>query len=42
VLAELEQGRVRTFSTDIQGATCFRLDGKEALAESSCVSDLVP
>jgi len=42
VLAELEQARVRTFSTDIQGATCFRLDGKEAFAESSCASDLVP
>jgi competence protein ComEC len=42
VLAELEQARVRTFSTDIQGATCFRLDGKQAFAESSCASDLVP
>ncbi len=39
ILAELEQAHVRTFSTDIQGATCFRLDGKEALAGESCVSD---
>jgi competence protein ComEC len=41
VLAELEQARVRTFSTDIQGATCFRLDGKQASAEISCASDLL-
>ena len=39
VLAELEQARVRTFSTDIQGATCFRLDGKTASAQVSCTSD---
>ncbi len=39
VLAELEQARVRTFSTDINGATCFRLDGKEARAEESCETD---
>jgi competence protein ComEC len=39
VLAELQQARVRTFSTDIQGATCFRLDGKTASAEASCASD---
>jgi competence protein ComEC len=39
VLAELQQARVRTFSTDIQGATCFRLDGKTASAEVSCASD---
>jgi competence protein ComEC len=39
ILAELEQARVRTFSTDIQGAVCFRLDGKTASAESSCASD---
>ncbi len=39
VLAELQEARVRTFSTDIQGATCFRLDGKTASAEVSCASD---
>jgi competence protein ComEC len=39
VLAELQQARVRTYSTDIQGATCFRLDGKTAAAESSCTTD---
>ena len=39
VLAELQQARVRTFSTDIQGATCFRLDGKTASAEISCAPD---
>ena len=39
VLAELQQARVRTFSTDINGATCFRLDGKNASVEGSCESD---
>ena len=39
ILGELEQARVRTFSTDINGATCFRLDGKEARAEESCETD---
>jgi competence protein ComEC len=39
VLAELQQARVRTYSTDIQGATCFRLDGKTAAVESSCATD---
>jgi competence protein ComEC len=42
ILAELEQARVRTFSTDIEGAMCFRLDGKQAFAELSCESDSVP
>ncbi len=28
VLAELQAAKVRTFSTDIQGAVCFQLDGK--------------
>jgi competence protein ComEC len=42
ILAELQQSRVRTFSTDINGATCFRLDGKNAVAELSCESDQIP
>ncbi len=41
ILAELEQAKVRTFSTDINGATCFRLDGKAGFVELSCESDLV-
>ena len=41
ILAELEQARVRTFSTATHGAACFRLDGKNASAESSCDSDRV-
>jgi competence protein ComEC len=28
VLEELQEARVRTFRTDIQGAACFRLDGR--------------
>jgi competence protein ComEC len=30
VLAELQAGKVRTYATDINGATCFQLDGKAA------------
>jgi len=33
VLAELEESHIRTFSTDINGATCFYLDGKQGFAE---------
>jgi competence protein ComEC len=39
ILAELQQAKVRTYSTDINGATCFRLDGKIASAEASCAAD---
>jgi competence protein ComEC len=30
VLAELQEAKVRTYSTDIEGARCFALDGKKA------------
>jgi competence protein ComEC len=36
VLQELEAARVRTFSTDINGAACFRLDGKTTAPDASC------
>ena len=36
VLRELQDAHVRTYSTDINGAACFRLDGKLATAEASC------
>jgi competence protein ComEC len=36
VLAALQAANVRTFSTDINGATCFDLDGKSTAAEPSC------
>jgi competence protein ComEC len=36
VLAELEAAHVRTYSTDIQGAACFDLDGKSVTADPSC------
>jgi competence protein ComEC len=39
VLAELQHAKVRTYSTDINGATCFRLDGQTATAEASCATD---
>jgi competence protein ComEC len=36
VLEELETAKVRTFSTDINGASCFVLDGKSVVAEQLC------
>jgi competence protein ComEC len=36
VLAELEAAKVRTYSTDINGAACFLLDGKNAAADPAC------
>ena len=36
VLEELETAKVRTYSTDINGATCFELNGKTAAAEPYC------
>jgi competence protein ComEC len=36
VLEELEAAHIRTFSTDINGATCFRLDGKTTTPDYGC------
>ncbi|MGP8173871.1 MAG: ComEC/Rec2 family competence protein, partial [Terracidiphilus sp.] len=36
VLEALQAAKVRTFSTDINGATCFRLDGKTVAREPIC------
>jgi competence protein ComEC len=36
VLEELQEAHVRTFRTDIDGISCFRLDGKNASAEPEC------
>jgi competence protein ComEC len=36
VLHELEAANVRTFSTDIEGASCFRLDGKTTVPDLAC------
>jgi competence protein ComEC len=36
VLKALEAARVRTFSTDINGASCFRLDGKITAPDLAC------
>jgi competence protein ComEC len=36
VLEELQQAHVRTYRTDIEGACCFRLDGKTVAPEPSC------
>ena len=38
VLEELQAARVRTFSTDINGATCFSLDGKAVTPNPGCGS----
>ena len=36
VLAELEAAKARTYSTDINGAMCFQLDGKDVRQASAC------
>jgi competence protein ComEC len=36
VLEELQAAHIRTFRTDINGATCFHLDGKTAALEPGC------
>jgi len=36
VLKALEAARVRTFSTDINGASCFKLDGKTTTPDLAC------
>jgi competence protein ComEC len=36
VLEELEAAHVRTYRTDINGAACFRLDGKTVAPEPGC------
>jgi competence protein ComEC len=36
VLEELEAAKVRTFSTDINGAACFRLDGQTTTPDLAC------
>jgi competence protein ComEC len=36
VLEELQSLHIRTLSTDINGAACFLLDGKNATADASC------
>jgi competence protein ComEC len=36
VLEELQAAKIRTFRTDLNGITCFRLDGKTVTPEPSC------
>jgi competence protein ComEC len=36
VLEALEQAHVRTYQTDTNGITCFRLDGKDVAADVGC------
>jgi competence protein ComEC len=36
VLDELQAAHIRTLRTDLNGATCFRLDGKTAAWEPDC------
>lgn len=36
ILQELQSAGVRTFSTDIHGAACFRLDGKSVQPDLAC------
>jgi competence protein ComEC len=42
VLRALEAARVRTFSTDINGASCFRLDGKTTTPDLACGWRILP
>jgi competence protein ComEC len=42
VLKALEAARVITFSTDINGAACFRLDGKTTTPELACGWRILP
>ena len=42
VLEELESAKVRTFRTDLNGATCFRLDGKTVVPDLTCASPHSP
>ena len=42
VLQELQSARVRTFSTDVNGASCFQLDGKAVTTEPKCGADPEP
>ena len=42
VLAALQAAKVRTFSTDIHGVTCFNLDGRTATAEPFCDARRLP
>jgi len=36
ILEELQNAGVHTFSTDLHGATCFALDGKQVSVQSNC------
>jgi competence protein ComEC len=42
VLEELQAAKVRTYRTDLDGATCFRLDGKTVAPEPACASPQSP
>jgi competence protein ComEC len=42
VLEELQAARVRTYRTDLNGAACFRLDGKTVAPEPSCGGPQTP
>jgi competence protein ComEC len=39
VLEELQAAKIRTFRTDLNGITCFRLDGKTVEPEPLCETD---
>ena len=39
VLEQFQAAHIHTFATDVNGAVCFRLDGRSVTAEPSCSSD---
>ena len=42
VLEELEAAKVRTYRTDLGGAACFRLNGKDVAMEANCGEKVAP
>ena len=42
VLEELQAAHVRTYRTDIGGATCFELNGKTATPDPTCSTSQIP
>ncbi len=42
VLEQLQAAQVRTFSTDVDGATCFELNGKTVSAKAFCGLNEIP
>jgi competence protein ComEC len=42
ILEELQAAHVRTYRTDVDGATCFQLDGKAVTPDPACATNQIP